>query len=103
MALALAQQAVALAADRSLPAPQRAFLYMPYMHSESRQAHQQSEQLFIALGAEGNLRAALQHKAIVDRFGRYPHRNLALGRTSTAEERRFCWSRGRGFDFRSVS
>jgi uncharacterized protein (DUF924 family) len=97
MALALAQQAVALGADRSLSAPQRAFLYMPYMHSESRHVHLQSERLFTSLGAEGNLRSALQHKAIIDRFGRYPHRNATLGRTSTAEEAAFLLEPGSRF------
>ena len=97
MALALAQHALALGADHALPAAQRAFLYLPYMHSESRQVQRQSEALFVALGAEGNLRAALQHKAIIDRFGRYPHRNAVLGRKSSAEEEAFLLEPGSRF------
>lgn len=97
MALALAQEAVAQGLDQALPPAQRAFLYMPYMHSESRLVHQQAERLFAALGIEDKLGFALRHKAIVDRFGRYPHRNAALGRISTAEEEAFLREPGSGF------
>jgi uncharacterized protein (DUF924 family) len=97
MALALAQEAVAQGADALLTPPQRVFLYLPYMHSESRQIHIEAERLFRALGLEDNLRAELQHKAIVDRFGRYPHRNAALGRGSTAEELAFLKEPGSSF------
>ena len=97
MALALAQEAVAAGHDRALPEARRAFLYMPYMHSESRLIHVEAERLFTALGLEGNLKAQRAHKAIVDRFGRYPHRNAALGRPSTAEEIEFLKQPGSSF------
>jgi uncharacterized protein (DUF924 family) len=86
LALGLAQEAVALGIDKDLNGPQRAFLYMPYMHSESSLIHQQAVTLFSAPGLEFNLAFELKHKAIIDRFGRYPHRNGVLNRVSTPEE-----------------
>ena len=97
MALALAQEAVAQGLDQALPPAQRAFLYMPYMHSESRLVHRQAERLFAALGLEDQLGFERRHKAIVDRFGRYPHRNAMLGRISTAEEEAFLREPGSSF------
>ncbi|MDE2452817.1 MAG: DUF924 domain-containing protein [Burkholderiales bacterium] len=97
MALALAQEAVAAGADRALPAVQRAFLYLPYMHSESRLIHVLAEQLLRGEGLEDNHDSELRHKAIIDRFGRYPHRNAALGRVSTAEEIAFLREPGSSF------
>jgi uncharacterized protein (DUF924 family) len=97
LALALAQEAVAQGADKSLSAKQRAFLYMPYMHSESALIHECAVELFKAPGLEDNYRFEIQHKAIIDRFGRYPHRNAILGRESTDEERAFIQSPGSGF------
>ncbi len=97
MALALSQQAVALGVDRSLPSEQRCFLYMPYMHSESPWVHARAVPLFEALGQPANLEFELKHKAIVDRFGRYPHRNALLGRESTAEELAFLEQPGSSF------
>jgi uncharacterized protein (DUF924 family) len=89
MALVLAQEAVRAAIDRSLPPMRRAFTYMPFMHSESPAIHVQAEHLFRQPGLENNYKFELKHKAIIDRFGRYPHRNAALGRTSTPEEEAF--------------
>lgn len=97
MALVLAQEAVAAEADRQLPPVERSFLYMPFMHSESLEIHQRAIELFSAPGLESNLDFERRHKAIIDRFGRYPHRNLALGRKSTAEERSFLEQPGSGF------
>lgn len=97
LALALAQTAVALKADLELDATQRAFLYMPYMHSESPLIHQLAVALFSQAGMEGNLEFELRHKAIIDRFGRYPHRNAALGRASTSEEIEFLKTPGSSF------
>jgi len=86
VALVLAQEAIAAGADQQLETKERAFLYMPYMHSESRAIHEQAAQLFDQPGLEYNLEFEHKHKVIIDRFGRYPHRNAILGRTSTAEE-----------------
>lgn len=96
-ALVLAQEAVALAADQELPPKQRSFFYMPYMHSESRLIHLQAEALFGANDEADNLSFELRHKAIVDRFGRYPHRNAVLGRESTAAELDFLQQPGSSF------
>ena len=89
LALALAQEAVRVAADQQLDAGRRAFLYMPYMHSESRVVHAEAERLFKDFANDYNYQFELKHKAIIDRFGRYPHRNAILGRESTAEEVEF--------------
>lgn len=97
MALALAQEALAAGADAALPAPQLAFLYLPFMHSESRLMHAIAEPLFRKPGLEENHRSELRHKAIIDRFGRYPHRNRILGRRSTAEEESFLRQPGSSF------
>lgn len=97
MALALAQEAVAAGLDAALAPQQRVFLYLPYMHSESRRVHVQAERLYAALGLEVHLDYERRHKAIVDRFGRYPHRNQALGRESTAEELQFLTQPGSRF------
>jgi uncharacterized protein (DUF924 family) len=83
VALVLSQEAIRAGADRELDDARRAFLYMPFMHSESRRIHEQAVVLFQDLP---NLDYEMRHKAIIDRFGRYPHRNAALSRTSTAEE-----------------
>jgi uncharacterized protein (DUF924 family) len=68
---------------------QRAFLYMPYMHSESLPIHTLAVSLFSQPGMEGNLEFELRHKIIIERFGRYPHRNKILGRVSTEDEIEF--------------
>ena len=97
MALVLAQEAVAKGVDDQLPDAQVPFLYMPFMHSESRQIHQVAEALFSKPAAKGSLSFELRHKAIIDRFGRYPHRNAILGRASTAEEIAFLAEPGSSF------
>ncbi len=89
MALVLAQEAVRTGADQQLPVKQRAFLYMPYMHSESPVIHEIAVRLYSQPGLEFNLDFELKHKVIIDRFGRFPHRNAVLGRTSTPEETTF--------------
>lgn len=86
MALVLAQEMVAQQLDQKLTISERAFAYMPYMHSESTLIHQEAMKLFSVPGLEENLKYEIEHKDIIDRFGRYPHRNAILGRTSTAEE-----------------
>jgi len=97
LALVLAQELVASGHDGSLPEAQRSFAYMPYMHSESALVHTQAVALFTQLGNENNLDFELRHKAIIDRFGRYPHRNALLGRTSTPEELAFLSEPGSSF------
>lgn len=97
IALVLAQEAVALGADQALPSSQRPFLYMPYMHSESACIHEVAVRLFQAPGMENNLDFEHRHKAIIDRFGRYPHRNEILGRISTADEQEFLQKPGSSF------
>ena len=95
LALALAQEAVSVGADQLLNPTERSFLYMPYMHSESSAIHEVAVQLFENLGKAFDFE--LKHKAIIDRFGRYPHRNKVLGRESTAEEIEFLKQPGSGF------
>ena len=97
MALALAQEAVAAGALQQLNADERNFLLMPYMHSESVVIHQSAEALFKQHAAQNNYQFELKHKAIIDRFGRYPHRNNILGRPSTAEETAFLKQPGSAF------
>jgi uncharacterized protein (DUF924 family) len=89
VALVLAQEAVRSGANRQVAMERRAFFYMPYMHSESKLIHEQALELFSGPGAEFNYEFELKHKAIIARFGRYPHRNAILGRKSTPEELAF--------------
>jgi uncharacterized protein (DUF924 family) len=97
LALVLAQELVASGQDRSLSIAQRVFAYMPYMHSESERVHAQAVLLFSQPGMEDNLAFELRHKEIIDRFGRYPHRNAVLGRTSSALELAFLSEPGSSF------
>lgn len=97
MALTLAQAAVAGDVGSGWSTDWQMFLYMPYMHSESAAIHQQAVELFNKPGLEDNLNFELRHKAIIDRFGRYPHRNAVLGRASTQEEVAFLKEPGSGF------
>lgn len=97
LALALAQEAVHAGLDQTLEPPQRAFMYLPYMHSESRVIQNISIRLFDQSGLEKNLKFAHAHKAIIDQFGRYPHRNPILARETTAEEAVFLARRPTGF------
>ena len=97
LALALAQTAVATQADAVLEIQQRAFVYMPYMHSESPLIHGTAQTLFSQAGLESSLASEQHHKAILDRFGRYPHRNAILGRASTTEELQFLATPGSSF------
>lgn len=86
LAVALAQFAIANGLDTQLSNTQRVFLYMPFMHSESKLIHVEAVRLFESVGVESNLDFEHKHKAIIDKFGRYPHRNIILGRRSTEEE-----------------
>ncbi|MBU0750570.1 MAG: DUF924 domain-containing protein [Gammaproteobacteria bacterium] len=91
-ALAAARQLVATGADKALPPLKRWFAYLPFEHSESATVQQESLALFRALHAEGGkplcsaLDYAERHHQVIERFGRFPQRNAALGRASTTEE-----------------
>lgn len=98
MALALAQEAVRQGALAQLAkVEQRAFLLMPYMHSESRAIHAIAAPLFQQYADANSYDFELKHKAIVDEFGRYPHRNAVLGRVSSAAEEAFLQQPGSSF------
>ena len=75
---------------------ERGLLCLPFMHSESRQIHVWAEALYRDDGLD-NLEYELKHKAIIDRFGRNPHRNAILGRVSSAEEIEFLRQPGSRF------
>jgi uncharacterized protein (DUF924 family) len=101
-ALALARHAVARGLDRALPPLQRSFAYLPFEHSEDLRAQDESVRLFEALAAESPERAdallwARKHQEVIQRFGRFPHRNAALGRASTADEEAYLRQPGSGF------
>ncbi|MCX0329540.1 DUF924 domain-containing protein [Acinetobacter radioresistens] len=97
LALALAQEAISLNLDAQLNPEQRSFLYMPFMHSESKMMHEFALKLFQRLGNPVNLDYEKRHKKIIERFGRYPHRNKILGRESTPEELEFLDQPGSSF------
>jgi uncharacterized protein (DUF924 family) len=97
LALALSQEALSNGADKLLGPQERSFLYMPFMHSESLKIHEVATDLFRQNGIQGSFDFELKHKSIIERFGRYPHRNSILGRASTAEEIEFLKLPGSGF------
>lgn len=109
-ALAVAQHMVAQGFDQQLPFGRRVFAYMPFEHAEDRELQARAVALFEALlqdaaaqdpemgkRFEGSYDYALRHQVIVDRFGRFPHRNAILGRSSTDEERAFLSEPGSSF------
>ena len=106
-ALSISRHCVNNALDESLPVTQRVFLYLPFEHDETAQSQQESIRLFTQLHnsappslqdfSKRALGSAMEHKRIVDQFGRYPHRNACLGRTSTPEE--LAWLNSSGSRF----
>jgi uncharacterized protein (DUF924 family) len=106
-ALEAAREGVERGADRALAHDQRMFFYMPFMHSESPADQDRCVALFTAWrdelegplreGVEGLIKYAEQHRVIVARFGRFPHRNAVLGRESTPEEAEFLTQPGSSF------
>ena len=96
-ALALAKRAISEGTDMRLAPEQRAFIYLPFQHAETRDDQARSIELFTALGNPNNLDFALRHQAIIACFGRFPHRNSVLGRASTAEELAFLQEPGSSF------
>jgi uncharacterized protein (DUF924 family) len=97
-----ARALVAAGGDRGLPGVARQFAYLPFEHAEDRAMQEEAMRLFAGLAAEHPeqadlLRWAAAHRDIVARFGRFPHRNLVLGRVSTAEELAFLQQPGSSF------
>ncbi len=90
----VARRAIAGGIDQRIDAAMRQFVYLPFEHSENHSDQQHSVDLFRALGDAENLRYAEIHEDIIRRFGRFPHRNAVLGRTTTAEEHAFLKSGG---------
>jgi len=88
-ALGVAEAAIARGFDDGLTKDQRLFLYLPFQHSEDRQSQARSVALTASLGDRELQKWAEAHRAIVDRFGRFPHRNRILGRISTPDETEF--------------
>lgn len=82
----VARRAIEQGFDQKIDAARLAFLYLPFMHSEDLADQDLSVQLFETAGLENNLHFAQHHREIVRRFGRFPHRNIILGRASTPEE-----------------
>jgi uncharacterized protein (DUF924 family) len=87
-AMALAREGIANGFDKDLTVKERQFFYLPFQHSETPQDQAQSVQLHEELGEE-ILEWASRHKAVIDRFGRFPSRNKALGRFTSEEEEEF--------------
>lgn len=100
-ALGAAKYAVERGLDRELPPFQRMFLYMPFMHAEDPEDQRRSVELFEKLAAEPGApdvrEYAVGHHEIVDRFGRFPHRNAILGRETTPEEAEFLTQPGSSY------
>jgi uncharacterized protein (DUF924 family) len=96
-ALQTAKIAIRKGFDQKLQPFQRQFIYLPFMHSENPEDQQKSVELYKALGDEDNLKYAINHREIIMRFGRFPHRNVILNRPSTPEEKAFLQQPGSSF------
>ncbi len=96
-ALATAEHAIEDGFDSALNPARKQFLYTPFEHSEDPAVQARSVELFAPIDEPEALDYARRHKAIIDRFGRFPHRNAVLGRPSTAEERAFLEQPGSSF------
>ncbi len=97
LALSLTQQALDLGIDKQLEPRKRNFIYLPLMHSESKIIHQYALEIYTKNSKHASLKFEIKHKNIIDRFGRYPHRNKVMGRKSTDEEVEFLKQPGSGF------
>jgi len=97
VALRLAEEAIARGLDKQLDAVACQFLYMPFQHSEEAHVQTRSVKLYETLDLDGALNFARRHKWVIERFGRFPHRNLSLGRTSTKDEVDYLDQPGSGF------
>ena len=97
VALSLAQEAIARGFDRGFTKAERTFLYLPFEHAEDRRAQACCVALMASLDDPELTAWAVAHRTIIDRFGRFPHRNAVLGRTSTPEELEFLQQPGSSF------
>jgi len=97
LAFWIAQAAIAKGFDTNLTKDERSFLYLPFEHAENPQAQERCVALMATLRDAELSKWAEAHKAIIDRFGRFPHRNTILGRSSTAEEIEFLKQPGSSF------
>lgn len=97
LALKLAKLMIAKGWDTGLTGLERQFAYLPFEHSERTDDQRESVRLFTDLGDAETLRYAHAHKAVIDRFGRFPSRNAALGRASTPEEQEYLSQPGAGW------
>lgn len=97
LALALSREAIAQGWDASMDTQRRQFLYMPFMHAEDASVQAARITLFASLNDDEILKFAEGHKALIDRFGRFPHRNAALGRQSTPAEVAYLSQPGAGY------
>lgn len=88
-ALRVAQEAIAKGDDATFTGVEKLFLYMPFQHSEDLGVQRRSLELYRDIGDEQCWESAQRHYEIIERFGRFPHRNQTLGRASTAEEAAF--------------
>ena len=89
LARAVAAGAIVRGFDARAPEGMRSFFYLPFEHSESLADQDKSVAFFTAIGDAENLKWAELHRDIIRRFGRFPHRNAALGRATTPEEQKF--------------
>ena len=96
-ALSIAQEAIDRGFDAGLTKDERMFLYLPFEHAEDAAAQERSVRLMVTLDDPELTEWAEAHRKIIDRFGRFPHRNRVLGRTSTPEETLFLTQFGNRF------
>jgi uncharacterized protein (DUF924 family) len=89
LAQSIADRAVLAGCDRATEMPLRIFFYMPFEHAENLSLQARSVALMETSGDESYARYARVHRDVIARFGRFPHRNAALGRTTTAEEQAY--------------
>ncbi len=97
LALLEAKAALEVGADREVPAERRIFFYLPFEHAENLAEQDRAVALFQSLGMDEQIDYALQHRAVIAAYGRFPHRNAMLGRVSTEAEKDYLAEPGAGF------
>lgn len=96
LARAVADRALARGFDQTADPAMRQFFYLPFMHSEALVDQHRSVRLYESLGDAEQLRYAREHRDVIERFGRFPHRNVVLGRDTTPTEQAFLDANGFG-------